>query len=195
MPRINNDANVEYTEKKVKGLLDRVTAKLSGSKSGVFTRLGARYKEIDDEVKRLTDERETLNEQVKGQISALFDAEDEVLTRVIESVSLVATLSKKTPATVKPVETFDTEGFINEIYESLPELKEQLDIIRAKYVTLSHVDVPEKDHRLTVKLNDSVNLNESDSRLGEYAELVKRMVSRNLKGYDQRIAAIKAQVG
>lgn len=185
MPRIT-DAEIEYEEKKVKGLLDRVTAKLSGSRSGVFTKIGLRYKEIDDTIKSLTTERESLNEQVKAKIGDIFDAEDEVLTRVIESVSLVATLSKKTPASIKPVETFDTAGFLNELYETLPDLKDQLDLIKNKYTVLTNVEVPEKDHRLTVKLNEDTD------KISEYSALVKRIVDRNLRSYDETIASIKA---
>jgi hypothetical protein len=186
MPR---QSNIEYKEKKVKGLLDRVTAVLSGTQSGVFTRIASRYKRIDKLISYLQTEREKLNERVKENIVELFDAEDEVLTRVVESVSLTATLSKRTPAYTKEVETFDQEGFLTELYEMLPELEEQIRTLQQKYTILNSIDVDEKSPALRVKFNESED--DTMDKISEYADLVSQSIMNNLQDFDRKFAALK----
>jgi uncharacterized protein YdcH (DUF465 family) len=194
MPRILNDTEIKYKEKKVAGMIDRVIAQLVGKKSEIFTKLAKRYKEIDETIKELTDERESLNERVKEHMGEFFDAQDEVYTRCIESVSLTATLSKRTPASTKEVETFDTEKFIETLYETLPELKDQLDELVKRAKVIRQVTVAEKSPALRVKLEED----EIDPRLmkkvEEYSTLVNNKILNNLVNYDKKILPLINEV-
>ena len=192
MPRIT-DEEIEYKEKKVKGILDGVTVKLSGSKSGTFTRMANRYKKIDRIIEMLTEQRNKLNEQVKERLGELFNAEDEVLTRVVETVSLTATLSKRTPASTIEVEDFDAQGFIEEIYNTMPELIEQLDEIKKRYTTLNTIEKAEKSPALRVTINEGVE--DKLDLVEQYSEKSAEMVLYKLNEYDKKIEHIVNMVG
>jgi hypothetical protein len=190
MPRIIGNDEIEYKEKKVAGLLDRVTAKLAGKKSEIFTKMAKRYKKIDNAIKFLGEEREQLNEKVKMHMGEMFDAEDEVLTRVIESVSLTATLSKRTPASTKEVESFDTEGFISALYETLPELENQLNELVKRFTVVREVTVAEKSPALRVKIEEDEAEDKLMQKVEEYSGMVNDKISKNLIEYDRKILPI-----
>lgn len=193
MPRIVSDDQIEYKEKKVKGLLDRVTATLSGTRSGIYTRIANRYKRIDVLIDKLQEQRNRLNEQVKEHVVDLFDAEDECLTRVVETVSLTVTLSKRTPAGSKEISDFDTEGFLEELYSTFPDLEKQLNYLKDKYTTLETVEIPEKSPALRVKLNEDHNENVAD-KLEDYSDLVYQKVMKGLESFDRKLAHIKSNI-
>lgn len=188
MARISEEG-LEYKETKVKNLLDKVTVKLSGNRSGVFTRLAKKYKQIDRLIDSLNAKRDQLNEQVKENIGELFDAEDEVLTRVVDTVSLTATLAKRVAASSKTTTDFDAEGFVEELYEMMPELTEQLNVLRNKYTIIETVDVPEKSPALRVKVKESA---ETDvlAKISNYSELVAEKIDSNLHNFDMRFEAL-----
>ena len=74
-----------YTEKKSKGVIDKVSTTLSGSDSGRFTKLATRYARMKKAKEKLDEMMATLNADIKEQAVELFDAQDEVLTRSIVS--------------------------------------------------------------------------------------------------------------
>ena len=80
--------NLVYTEKKVKKVLDRVTVELTGRQSETCTKLAKKYNEINELEKQLEEMRNSLNTDAKSHVLQYFNAEDEVLTRVIKTVSL-----------------------------------------------------------------------------------------------------------
>ena len=152
-----------------------------------------RYKKIDKIIDMLTEQRNTLNEQVKERLGELFNAEDEVLTRVVETVSLTATLSKRTPASTIEVEDFDAQGFIEEIYNTMPDLVEQLDEIKKRYTTLNTIEKPEKSPALRVNLNEGVE--DKLDLVEQYSEKSAEMVLYKLNEYDNKISHIINAVG
>lgn len=190
MPRIT-DEEITYKEKKVSGALDRVTAVLSGSKSGVFTKIAKRYKKIDNLIKKLGEQREELNEQVKEKVADHFnEAEVGLLTLVVESVSMTATLSKRTPSSTTDVEHFDVESAWNELAETLPEIAEQLEFLRQKYTVVSKIEKEAKSPALRVKFNESVE----DDKVQEYAELVNRRIQIQTDKISERLNKIRAMM-
>ncbi len=190
MPRIT-DEEVSYKEKKVSGALDRVTAVLSGSKSGVFTKIAKRYKRIDTLLGKLSEEREKLNEQVKEKVADHFnEAELGLLTLVVESVSMTATLSKRTPSSTVDVEHFDAEAALNELAETLPEIAEQIEFLRKKHTIVSQVSKEAKSPALRVKFNESFE----DDKVQEYAELVNRKVGLEVKKISDKLERIKQKM-
>lgn len=189
MPRITNDEEVKYKEGKIKGVIDKVTAVLTGKKSEIFTKIAQEYKRIDDEIDRLQKERDSLNDKVKEKMSAMFDANDEIYTRIIESVSLVANLSKRTPDHTKTIETFDPEGMLEELAETMPELTEQLTYLREKYTTVKEVTVKAKSPALRVKIKEAEG-NDLHATIQEYSDLVATKILSNLYAYDMKIKNI-----
>ena len=146
--RIKNDPEIEYKEKSVKGVVDRVIAILTGNRSGSFTRLAQRYQRLDRLTKLMKIERDKLNAETKKRITALFDAEDEILTRVVETASLAATLSK---VSEQNNEYFDIESYVEELEQLMPGLENQIAALRAKYTTIEKI---EKSEALRVRVKD-----------------------------------------
>ena len=193
MPRIKSN-EIEYKETRVKGLLDKVTATLSGSQSATFTKLAARYKKLDNLIKRVTEARNALNEDIKTKAEALFDAEDEMLTRVVETVSLTANISKRTPAGERDVEYFDTEGFIEELMTTFPKLADQIKEIEKGYHKINKVPTAARSPALRVKVKEDVSQEEALDMVEKYSEALAKLVMQNIKPFDAKIAELKAQL-
>lgn len=140
-------SHLTYTEELVKKKLDRVTLELSGKDSEITTKLAKKYKEIKDLESQLSEMRDSANLEAKKHLVSYFDAEDEVLTRVLETVSMTLTMSKKT---VEEKDVINFEGFYNELLTLLPELEDKLKTLLTTYTT---VEKNEKSPALRVKLN------------------------------------------
>ena len=120
----NYEYDLEYHKSKAK-----VIAFLHGRHSEEYTKLANKLEEISDleaEIKRLKAE---MKDEVKEKISDLFEAEDVIYTRVVETVSVIFTMSKdpKPTRSVAYAKVFDafTEHLTPELIEMLESLKEQ----------------------------------------------------------------------
>lgn len=155
--------DLDYKEKLVKGVVDRVTLELSGSQAGVFTKLGKRYEQLESALARLQERRETMNVDLKSRMVEFFDAEDEVLTRVLQTSKIALTLGKMEKRTPPP--KFNTQAFLKEIYaladeisDIIPDLGERIAQLESKYTELG---VPkEVSPKLRIKVNPDESLNE-----------------------------------
>jgi len=184
--------NLEYNEKKVKGVLDRVTVELAGKNSEITTKLAKKYKEIDNLEKQLSALRETFNLDAKQHILQYFNAEDEVLTRVVNTASLTLTLSKRV---VKSEEVVDFEGFYKQLLVLLPEIEDKLKILKSTY---TKIEKKETSPKLTVKIPDT---NESiNEAIGDFWSKVTSFGNQLLKvftawgsQYDSKLDALKDQ--
>lgn len=87
--------DLKYTQKEVKGKIDRVSTELSGVESANMTKLAKRYARLEVSLKALKEKHDELNTQLKGQVQELFDAEDVVLTRVVETAQFTLTMAKE----------------------------------------------------------------------------------------------------
>jgi hypothetical protein len=207
-------SHLEYKEKLVKGKLDRVTLELSGKESEITTKLSKKYKEINDLEKQISEKRDLLNLAAKQHLVSYFDAEDEVLTRVLETVSMTLTLSKKSVEKVTTT-TIDFEGFYKEILILLPELEDKLKILLATY-TKTTTTKDERSPALRVKLNEpepseeelkksaknalkKESINEADN---DFWNKIQSMGSKLLsifkvwgRQYDKKLAMLKQKMG
>jgi hypothetical protein len=97
-------------------IVDKVVANLAGHESGTLTRAFKRYKRLLDVLKRMEEAHVKVNAQMKDELEDYFDARDNVLTRVVETVSMTATLSKYVAAADKPKKTeLDYEKVIEQL--------------------------------------------------------------------------------
>lgn len=181
-----------YTEKHVKKVLDRVTVELAGSESGVMSRLTTRYSRLDKAAKLMQEKRNQLNEDMKQVVESLFDAEDEVLTRVVDTVSYTITLSKAEKAESKaPKKSVDYAAIVKELSEMIPELQAKIEEITEKYTEI----VQPKD--TPVKLIVKSKLDEGLTAFARglvksFKEMLKSIKSWG-KGYDKRLNSLKAK--
>ena len=184
--------DLEYKEKKVKGVVDRVIVSLEGRESAVWTRMANRYRKIKNLIESLSKKRDELNVQLKDELVQIFDAEDEVLTRVVETVSMTVTLGKKETRT--SAAKFHTKPFLKDLYSlaeelsnTLPELAEKIREIEEKHTELGKpVEVSPK---LGVKLKDSVNEGIADQVM-KFA----RTFGNWLLSFDRKLNSIKRRI-
>jgi len=181
---------LNYVEKQVKKVLDLVTVELSGSKSGSMTRLMTRYSRLDKSAALLAERREATNLEMKDKVADLFDAADEVLTRVVETASFTITLSKaEKGADKKPKTSIDYEAIVKELQVMVPELEEKIKEITKKFTEIT----PAKDSPITLRVRSKVD----EGVVGDILKSVKafaKSIFSWLKSYDRRLAVLKSKI-
>lgn len=178
-------STLEYTEKKVKGQIDRVIVSLQGNESGKFTKLIKAYSELKTATEELELKQKALNEKIKDEALEYFDSRDEVLTRVVETVSASMTISKKT--VVKTSKT-DYQKVIDAITELVPELKDQIDKLIEANTKISET---EKSPGLRVDLKESEVLEEG---FKTYLKSLWSKIKSWTKSYDKKLNMVKEQI-
>lgn len=184
-------SDLNYKEKLVKGQIDRVTVELEAHESGVMTKLASRYFSIDKTIKKLMEVKDKMNAGVKERAEALFNAEDIVLTRVVETVSFGLTLSKQMQVAESTVERVNYEKIAKELMALISEdLKPQVDAIIKEATTKTVIPASTKSPglRITPKnegfVGDAVN---------KFKELVLRFKNW-AKNYDKKLNQLKRKL-
>lgn len=176
-----------YKEKQVKNVLDRVTVELSGNYSGAMSRLTTRYTRLDKQAKLMTERRNDLNAQMKDVAQRLFDAEDEVLTRVVETVSYSIMLTKAEKAATKdPKKTVDYSAIVKELGKLLPELSEQITALTEKYTEIAEAKDTPTMLKVKSKVDESI-IGRAWGWVRTFAENVKSWARK----YDDKLAELK----
>jgi hypothetical protein len=175
------DPQLTYHFKEVKGKVDRIIVKLEGKKSEIFTKLAKRYKELDNELKALEVRRDELNAETKEKTLDYFNAEDEVLTRVVETVSMTATMSKLS----QPSPKVDHEAVVAALVKLMPELTDKVRELEASFSTTPKPKSP----ALSVKTNEGVADLWAAFKKKASALLAKFKVWG--KSYDEKLANVK----
>lgn len=167
---------------------DKVTATVSGHLSAKYTKLAQNI----DKIKILQAEIDELTEQTKqearGAITDLFTAEDEVRTRVVETVSFTLKLTK----TPEPTVTVKYAKVLEELESHLtPELLTVLEDLKSKFSS-----TVQKSAALSFAPKESVDLSEGplDKMKAFFAKFLSYIDSWCSK-YDSKLAALKSQVG
>lgn len=175
-----SDPNVSYED-----MEDKVIARLSSYNSKSYTHLAKRIEQIkvmEAEMKKYKDEVKSM---VRENIADLFNAEDAVKTRVVDTVSFIMSITKD-PA---PTESYKYAQIINDLSEQLtPELLKVLNDLKTKYKTIT-----QKEAALKVQPKESISesLNES---LASYFKQFFAFITRWCSSYDAKLSALKQQV-
>lgn len=111
---------------------NRAIIMLQGKDSEIYTKLAVKLQKIQD----LEDEAKKLKKEVKDEtrtyIEDLFTSDDVIYTRVVETVSVIFTLSKKPEASTTP----QYKTILEELIQFLtPELQKKLEELKALYST------------------------------------------------------------
>lgn len=186
------DPSLTYKTEEVKKQLDRVIVTLEGNRSGVMTKFAKRYKEIDEAAKAIAREREELNDQMKQTVEALFDAEDEYLTRVVETASIAITLSK---SYAQKADKTDWEAVANGLMALLTEemVPEGQKILKW-FTTIGELE------KVTPKLQaPKFKESISESAMGDFLARIKNATSKAVNSFkswagnvDNKIANLKS---
>jgi chromosome segregation ATPase len=175
-----------YTEKEASGKVQKVIAELKGQHSSAWTKISKQYIELDTEIKKLSESRDELNAELKSKATDVFEVEDEVLTRVVETAQLTITLSKKTKTAAG--EEVDAEAVVKALAEAdLPkELRKMINaLIKAHTKAVPAKETPE---RLTVKVN------KVEEGFITTAMALVAAIKSYLKDFTSKFSKLKAQV-
>jgi len=169
---INED--VAYTRDKT-----RVIAKLTSYDSAPYTRLANNIKrlgELEADVKKI---KEEIKDDTRTHVTALFQAEDAILTRIVETVSLTLSLSKDP----KPTETIKYAKVIEELAKSFtPELILKLETLKKEYTTVTQ-------KLASITLSEGVK--EVWAKIKERTQSFLARIKSWGESYDKRLAALK----
>lgn len=187
------DPNLKYTAKEVKKVIDKVTVQLEGNKSGTMTKLAKEYFNLDKSIKKMEIEREELNKKLKAEVENLFDAEDIIYTRIVETCSFVATLNKIS----KPKDKVEVDytKIIEELTKLIPEeLRVKVDEITATYTTISKTEPRSPAFKTEPK--------DLEEGIGDVFKKIKQLVGALIKSvtrwavaYDKKLAKLKLEAG
>ena len=184
--------DLNYLEKKTKGVVERVIVELNGNESGVLTKLASRYDRLDKAIKVMGQKKNELNASIKEKAEDLFAAEDVVLTRVIETVSFTLTVSKRSKVLDKT--TVDYQGIAEELAKLIPdELQAKVDEIVKAYTTIAAQ--PDKSPALSVKAKVTEGLLQDLS--AKVVQLIKKLVKSVTSwaiSYDRKLDKLKRQL-
>lgn len=182
----------KYTEKQAKGVLDKVTAVLSGTESASMTKLARRYARLEASMKKMKEEHEALNTRLKDDVQGYFAAEDLVLTRVVETAQFTLTMAKEIQ---KPGGTasVDYEKIIAALSALIPdELQARVEMITEKYTTIVPNKPPIK--RLSVS-KEVVKEGVLAEGLLEKAKAFLKSITSWATRFDGKLAKLKKQAG
>jgi len=180
--------DVDYNEEFVEDQLDKVVAVLEGKQGSYTTALAREYDQVNSEYKELKEERKELRGDLLEHAESLFDAEDEVATRIIETVGLTLQLDK--PVSYER-EDFDKEGFLKELMDLVPELDEQIEELIEKYTEVKQI---ERSSRVRVKeegMKDKVQ--KAWDKVSNLLYGFWQKIRRWGQSYDRRLEKIRAK--
>jgi hypothetical protein len=179
----------KYTEKRVKGALQKVILELEGNDSGAMTRLAKRYERLDKTAKLLKEKRDELNAAVKEVGDRIFDAEDTLVTRVIETISYTVMLTAAEKAEHKqPTKKVDYESAFAALARLVPELDEKAKEILDKYTEM----IPPKDTPTALKVKPKLEEGLWSKLKDMWTKFVKSIKEWGTS-YDEKLDAIKAK--
>jgi len=183
-----------YTEKQAKGVLERVTIALAGSESANMTKLAKRYARLEVSLKAMKEKHEEMNNLLKETVQGLFDAEDIVLTRVVETAQFTLTMAKEIQKT-EPTKSVDYEKIAGELAKLIPdELQAKIDEITKQYTTLIPPKPPVKKLSVSKEVVKE-GIFDNVTKLKNWAARMLKQFSSWASGYDSKLNALKKKAG
>lgn len=189
-------SGVTYTEKQVKGVVDKVTASLSGSQSANMTKLAKRYARLEASLAAMKEKHDELNTKLKGEVQGLFEAEEVVRTRVVETAQFTLTMAKEIQKAGTTSTEVDYKAIIAALTVLIPdELQSKVDSITEKYTKV--IDVPAKPPVKKLSVSKELGalkeglLDSMISKFGSFVKSIRSWANR----YDGKLNALKKKAG
>jgi hypothetical protein len=181
----------KYTEKIAKGAIDKVTLAAEGSTATSITKMLAKYNKISTLLDRLSSLQKSLHADVRVKVTELFDATDEVYTRVVETARFSASVAKNVEKASTKSDT-DWEAVARALSELIEDdLQPQVEEIVAKYTKI--VQVAKKEPALRV-----TKLDEGLKEVFGQVKVILAGLTRSMtvwgRSYDRKLASIKEMV-
>jgi hypothetical protein len=161
---------------------DKTTVQLRSHQSQIYTNLAKKVQRINElktELKALEDE---VKQSTRENVADLFDVEDAVKTRVIDTVSFIVTLSKDPKVTTSP----KYKDILEVLEKQLtPELITVLENLKKTMVTIT-----QKAPSLRIDPKDKQKLDEGV--ISSYINKLKSWVMNWGKKYDAKLNQLKS---
>jgi hypothetical protein len=185
---------VSYSEKQVKNVLDRVTATLSGSTAANMTKLAKRYARLEASMAAMKEKHAELNTRLKGDVADLFEAEEVVLTRVVETAQFTLTMAKEIQKTEGSKEV-DYTSIIAALTALIPdELQAKVEMITEKYTKI----IPPKPPIKKLSVSKEVikeGLLDNLVKLKDWASRLLKSITSWAARYDSKLESLKRKAG
>ena len=159
----------------------QASVSLKSYQSQIYTKLGQKLKRIEELEQELDELKEQVKQSTREDVAALFDVEDAVKTRVVETVSFIFTLSKDPKATVSP----KYKEILETLAEQLtPELIQVLEGLKKTMVTVRQKEPSLRYKSKQTKLDEGMFTN--------YLRKLKHWVNSWGKKYDAKLNQLKS---
>jgi hypothetical protein len=167
--------------------ITKVIAVLKGSTAGKATKLAKEYEDILVLTKSLEQKLAPLKAKGMEFMDGVFDAEDALMTRVLETAKVTLTASKKTTReTVK----FDKEKFMGKLLELVPDLKKQIEKFD-KECTDIQTSVVQSTLKAELKSEGFSNL---VNKVKTYIDNIYNNIKKWLPGYDKKLNGLRKEL-
>jgi phosphate uptake regulator len=187
-------SDLPYQEKKTKNAIDKVIVTLSGNESGKFTKLANIFKKLREQTDELSAATDALNTQIKEEAVALFDATDEVYTRIVETASMTILIGKRQPDTIETTEVKDYEKIIKDITALAPQLSEQIaKIIKANTEITSKTKVA-RAPQLRVNIKEDFSFGKLFAGITKTFNVLLKSIRGWGRTYDTSLSEIKSRI-
>lgn len=173
------------------GDIDAVVAHLKGHRSAYFTKLARRFGRATRIKKLLAAEEKALKAETLQSVTDLFDAGDEVYTRVVETASLVFKVAKSGEKTVQKL---DEAGYLAELEKLTGLAVKELQTIKEKYTAPVTTKIPAKvlapkEKKATESVNEGVM-----DKINMFASAVTKKIKIFLQHWDRSFNTLKSQI-
>lgn len=157
---------------------EQVIAVLKSRNSQVYTNLAKKVEKISQLEAEISSLKEQVKQETRDNIQDLFDAEDAVKTRVVDTVSFILTLSKDP----KPTESPKYKDILEALSKQLtPDLINVLEALKKQMVT-----VTQKAPSLRIRPQQI-----DEGFLGDLFKRIKQSIFSWARGYDAKLDQLK----
>uniref|UniRef100_UPI0038910E4B hypothetical protein n=1 Tax=Acinetobacter sp. TaxID=472 RepID=UPI0038910E4B len=169
----------------------------SGSQSASMTKLAKRYARLEASMKAMKEKHEELNTRLKGEVQDLFEAEEVIYTRVVETAQFTLTMAKEIQKDPEQKKEIDYEKIIAALSMLIPdELQSKVDQVVAKYTTV--VEVPAKPPVKRLSVSKEVGAPVVEGVIDNLKSMAKKFLASMLswgQSYDKKLDRLKKQAG
>ncbi len=192
------DPSLTYTPKKVGKTIKGVILSLEKQQASAFTKLTRAYVKLESAIEILEERRNSLNKQMKEDFEGLFDPEDALLTRIVETAGVTVQLSARSEAKEKVTDKTDYKAIVNALLELVDgDLLAKAEEIVNQYQVIERTIVEPKSPALTVKRDAKLNESLLDSlktTISKQVVKIKREFERWSKVFDKKLSKIQGQI-
>lgn len=173
-------SDISYKEVQAKGEITKVIAELDKQKASAASKLAMQYDKLNKALQEAQEQRDIANKDLKEYVDELFDANDALVTRAIETASVTISVAKATQQSMT-----DYAKVLEELVKMVPDLTKKVDELKNQYTRII-----EKSPALRVKVEEGTLKNTVINALISFADKIFGW----LDWYDNKLNKIKSMI-